>query len=62
MEGQTILEYMVVEYETIVDEEDVEEPEAKESRVRGDKDGPHDLADQAYEQWRDEERQKDLIL
>ncbi len=41
MECQETLECVVVEYETVVDEDDFE---------------PQDLADQAYEQWRDEER------
>ncbi len=41
MECQEPLEHMFVEYETVLDEDDFE---------------PSDLADQAYEQWRDEER------
>jgi hypothetical protein len=39
-----------VEYETILDEEDAQEACSKDDF------GPPDLADQAYEAWRDEKR------
>ena len=39
-----------VEYETILDEEDTQEACGKDDF------GPPDLADQAYEAWRDEKR------
>ncbi len=57
MEGQETLEHMVVEYETIVDEDGYEEEEEEELYDCENDFEPSDLADQAYEQWRDEEEQ-----
>ncbi len=57
MECQETLEHMVVEYETIHNEDDYEEEEEEEELYDCEDDfEPPDLADQAYEQWRDEER------
>ncbi len=53
MENQETLEPMVVEYETVVDEDGYEEEEEEELYDCEDDFGP---ADQAYDQWRDEER------
>ncbi len=56
MESQEKLEHLVVEYETVVDEDDYEEEEEEELYDCENAFEPSDLADQAYEQWRDEER------
>jgi hypothetical protein len=50
MECQKTSKEEIVEYETILDEKEM--AELKDS----DQFGPPDLADQAYEAWRDEER------
>jgi hypothetical protein len=50
MEFQTTLESEVVEYETISDEKE---------EFLNDDDEPCDLADQYYEEWRDEKRSRE---
>ncbi len=60
MECQETLEHMVVEYETVVDEDNYKEEQ--EALYDCDDDfEPPDLADQAYEQWRDEERSLEVM-
>ena len=54
MECQKTLKEEIVEYETILDEEDM--TELKESKQFE----PPDLADQAYEAWRDEKRRTEV--
>ena len=46
-----------IEYELIVDVEEVKKDEKKITKFSDDFEPP-DLADQAYEHWRDEERDK----
>ena len=53
MELQTTLEDEPIEYETILDEEDMTEMNENNGFE------PSDLADQAYEAWRDEKRSKE---
>jgi hypothetical protein len=54
MECQKTLKEETVEYETILDEK--EKAELKDSEQFG----PPDLADQAYETWRDEKRSTEV--
>ena len=61
MECQTTLEDRIVTYETILDEDEYEEEEEDEEDELCDCEddfGPPDQADQAYEQWRDEDKRK----
>ncbi len=61
MESQETLESVVVEYETVVDEDGYEEDEEEELYDCKDDFEPPDLADLAYEQWRDEERSLEVM-
>ena len=53
MECQKTLKEEIVEYETILDEGEITELK------KADQFEPPDLADQAYEAWRDENRTKE---